>query len=104
MTIKTDQLANCRKKIDLIDIKILELLSKRFSLCKKLVLLKQRLDLTILDKKREETCLKLRKKEAKKFEISEKFSLSLFKVIFRESRLIQKEINASTSFDKNTKK
>ena len=79
-----------RKRIDNIDKKILNLISKRFSFLP--YVLKYKIDnkLSIQDKKREKKVLENKVKIAKVLKINPKFVRRLFENIMAEARTIQK--------------
>ena len=79
-----------RKRIDIIDEKIIQLLARRIKLVLKVGKFKKKEGLPIRDKKREEEILKKLEKQAKKLGINPEFISKLYQEMFKESRGAQK--------------
>ncbi len=79
-----------RTKINNIDAKILELLSERFEISKKIGREKKKSGLPLYDPKRELTALKKRQITGIKSNIDLKFVNKLFRLIFKYSKKVQK--------------
>lgn len=77
-----------RKKLDKIDRKLIKLLKKRFAVCKKIGKYKKKNGLPVQDLKREKQIMNNR---AKKSGLSKDFVQKLFKLIFKESKKVQKK-------------
>ena len=86
----TEKLQNKRKKIDLIDKKIILLLSKRFEHVFDINKIKESLSLPPLQKNRFIKMLKSRQTLAKKKHLNKNFIKHLFELIHQESIKIQK--------------
>lgn len=76
-----------RKKIDKIDSQIFRLLKKRFGLSKEIGKYKKEKGFFVKDKEREKEIIN---KALKKSRLGKKFILSFYKLIFKESRRLQK--------------
>lgn len=85
------RLNKCRKDIDKIDKDIINLLSKRMKIAKKIGNFKQKEAIDIKDKKREKEVLKRVKKYGKSQKIDLKFVEDLYKKIIENSRKIEKK-------------
>ena len=85
-----ENLTNYRKKIDLIDGKIVTLLAKRLQFSAKIGKFKKKHDLKIKDIRREKAMIRQRIAYAKTKCIPARFTRTLFQCIFRQSRHIQK--------------
>ncbi len=84
MTInKTDQLSKLRKEIDAADKSLLIALAKRFSATKKVGQYKAENNLPVVNKKREQEMMVMRRKLAKKFLLDDSFVEQLFKLILK---------------------
>ncbi|QJC36662.1 bifunctional chorismate mutase/prephenate dehydrogenase [Enterobacteriaceae endosymbiont of Donacia simplex] len=79
-----------RDKIDILDIKLLDILSKRLELVKKIGLIKNKYGLPIYVPEREKYIISLRKKEAKKKGISPNFIKDILYRIINESYFYEK--------------
>lgn len=86
------KLDSVRKKIDLIDEKILQILAERLCLAKEAKRLKTELGLPIEDKKREQEVLNMRVQIGKKLGLSNHFVKKLFSLIIAGSKKIQETI------------
>ena len=83
-----NKLRDYRKKIDLIDKKIVKLIVIRFKLIKKIAVYKKKNKIKITDKKREMQVIKNIKKHSSKS--NQKFVMSILKNIVDYSKKIQK--------------
>ena len=88
---KKNKLTNLRKKIDQVDNQLVPLLAKRIEVVGEIKKFKEQNNLAIEDKQREEKVLKKARKKAKAFGLSLVFIECLFKLIIRESKLIQQQ-------------
>lgn len=79
-----------RALIDAIDNKILNLLAQRFELCKTIGKLKEKEQLPIVQKTREEALLKKRAQKAVKEGLDPQVIEKLFKAILKHSHKLQK--------------
>ncbi|QJC38706.1 bifunctional chorismate mutase/prephenate dehydrogenase [Enterobacteriaceae endosymbiont of Donacia fulgens] len=79
-----------RKEIDILDLKLLNILSKRLKLVKKIGLIKNKYGLSLYVPQREKYIINLKKKEAKKIGISPNFIEDIFYRIFNESYSYEK--------------
>lgn len=86
----SEELENLRKKIDKIDLKILQKLAERFSLISKITEYKVKNSLPIFVAKREKEILRVRKILAKKLNLDELMIERIFRLILEESRFKQK--------------
>ncbi len=81
-----------RKRIDEIDDKLLRLLAERLELCQALGKYKQKNNLPIQNKEREEQLMKERIKKLKELGFDDQeFARELFELIMRKSREVQHE-------------
>ncbi len=80
-----------RKKIEEIDLKLLQLLKKRQQLVEKVALFKAKNRIPIRDKEKEFKTIKQLKKEGKKLGISPSATRRIWLEILKESRSTQKE-------------
>ena len=87
---KKISLSELREQIDSLDAEILSLLSKRFELVKKIGQRKKAEKKEIFDPKREKDLLKNLSQKAQIKKISSQFIEELFKLILKQSRLLQK--------------
>ncbi|QJC37066.1 bifunctional chorismate mutase/prephenate dehydrogenase [Enterobacteriaceae endosymbiont of Donacia vulgaris] len=85
-----NKLSLLRNKIDILDIKLLDILSKRLKLVKKIGVIKNKYGLPIYVPEREKHIIYLRKKEAKKKGISPKFVEDILYRIINESYCYEK--------------
>lgn len=79
-----------REEIDKTDKKILELLSRRFSLVKMVGEYKKKNNLPILDLKREEEILQKKTTEGEKVGLSKSFVRKIWQLFFEEAYLHEK--------------
>jgi|GEM_PF-2903525 len=79
-----------RNKIDIIDKRIIKDISLRFKLIEKIAQFKNKNN--IYDKKREEQIFKNIKKEAKKYNLNQKFVTNIYNLILKESKKDLKNI------------
>ncbi|MBI3379207.1 chorismate mutase [Candidatus Gottesmanbacteria bacterium] len=84
------RLDSIRNKIDLIDNKLLQLLTKRLLLVKQLSFVKHGNLLPIEDKSREKKILQRLKAKARTLNLSRDFVTKVFRQILEESKNIQK--------------
>lgn len=82
------KLEKVRKKIDLIDERLVLLLTKRFKLARKAYEIKTKLCLSIEDQRREMEVLGKAKKHAENLNLNKSFIGKLFKEIIKESKKI----------------
>jgi len=75
-----------RKKVDIIDNKLISLLADRFKLTKEILSLKKKDGLAVKDKNREDLILKETTKSAKKLKMDASFVEDIFKRILKESK------------------
>lgn len=75
-----------RKEIDMIDDSIIELLSKRRGIVKKIAGIKRQENKLIIDKEREQEIASRLKKTAKEKGLDENFIESVYKIIINNSR------------------
>ena len=87
------EVESLREEIDSIDNNILELLSKRKKIIRKIALIKKRLDKPIIDENREHQIIERLKNIAKEKGLEENFVTSLYKIIIKNSREEQKNNN-----------
>ena len=99
MPLSDSSLNSLRKEIDSLDKKLLEILQKRFFICQRIALYKKKKGLSVEQKKREKILIKNFQKEARKLGFSLAFIESLFRLIFVESKLVQKAVMSEA--DKN---
>ena len=78
-----------RKKVDKINQKILKLLYKRMTVCKKIGCYKKSNNEKITDKEREKQMLKRISHQLSKYNLSKPFVNTIFKEILNESKRIQ---------------
>lgn len=81
-----------RNQIDKLDKKLIEILSKRFEIAKKVGVYKKENNIPVLDKSREKDLLDTKEKLAKGAGIDGKFISGIFKLIIKESRKKQNEL------------
>lgn len=86
-----EEIKHQRNIIDDIDNKIITLLSKRFNLCIQIAHYKKGKSTPIKQEKREQEILKKRAYQAEKLGIDKKFITTLFQLIMKYSRTVQKE-------------
>jgi|GEM_PF-1535910 len=87
-----DKIKPLREKIDHLDLEILSLLAKRRKIAKQIGKIKKRDFRAVIDKNRELEAIKTRIKKAKELKIPKKLVSGLFKLIFTDSRQIQKKM------------
>lgn len=83
-------LETLRQKIDKIDNRILSLIAQRFQMVKKIITVKQKLHKPIIDRQREKEILKRIEQRSEKLNISVILIRKLYKLIFDESKNLQK--------------
>jgi len=81
-----NQLDKLRKKIDIVDDKLVYLLAERFKITKEIILLKKKNGISVKDKNREDFILKETANLAKKLKINTEFVADIFKKILKESK------------------
>lgn len=86
-----EKIKHQRRLIDTIDHKIIILLHKRFKLCAEIAHHKKESSISIKQEEREQEILQTRANEALKVGISQSFITTLFRIIMKQSRTIQKE-------------
>lgn len=79
-----------RKKIDSVDEKIIKLIVDRFLIIEKIKFLKNNHHIPIRQNDREKEILKRIRLLSENYNLSEKFTLKIWKEILRESKEIQK--------------
>ena len=80
------QVEKLRKKIDVIDSKLVFLLAERFKTTKEIIFLKKKDGLAVKDGKREDIILKEAGKLAKEVKLNAEFITDIFKRILKESK------------------
>ena len=90
-----------RKRIDIMDEKILSLLKKRLDLCVKIAEFKKNNGMAIKQPEREREALKKAASKGQLKNMEKAFVESLFRLIYRESRTIQ--MKKGKSFDRKGK-
>lgn len=93
MTKNTNELQNLRKEIDSVDGVILSALTKRTELVKMIGKYKQKHNLKLLDRKRWSEVVKTRVITSKSMGLSPRFICEMFKLIHKNSLLIQKRFS-----------
>lgn len=86
------KLDEIRKKVDILDEKILDLLHDRFILVQQIKKLKEALGIPVEDKKREEKMINNLILKGEKLKLSQSFISQLFVLIISESKRIQKYV------------
>lgn len=94
------ELSRLRQQIDEIDQSIIDHIAKRRQISKKIGKYKKVKKLPVRQKKREKRALQKRINQSQKKNISPKFTKRLFRLIFHDSRSIQKH---PSGFDKKGK-
>lgn len=79
-----------RKEIDEIDIKILDLLARRFTVVQEIGKLKKEKGLPVIDKIREAAKIAYLIQESKKFNLSESVIKKIWSVIFNQAYQLEK--------------
>ena len=87
---KRNELKELREKIDNTDESILDLLALRSSLARQIAKIKKRKAAKIIDLKREQEVMGRVIKKAEELKLDKKYALSIFKMILKNSRRIQK--------------
>ena len=87
----TSLIEKLRKSIDELDEEILNLLSKRKGLAREVGKLKEKLDLPVFDKKREQEILDSLSKKAKHLGLDVDYVSNIFSSIFQSSRSDQQK-------------
>lgn len=100
MTDDQSKLSNLRQEIDKIDEKLIQIIAKRRGISAKIGMYKEENSLSIVQRKREKSALKKRIKQAKKLGFKKRFTKRLFRLIFCDSRKVQKH---PRGFDKKPK-
>jgi len=85
------ELKDLRKKIDKIDSKLIELLSDRFNVSRKIMNVKRKENLDFYDKEREIELLKNKENKADKIGLDRSFIKKIFQLILKESKNIQEK-------------
>jgi len=83
---ETKIISSHRKKVDIIDQKLIRLLAERFNITREIISLKKKNGLAVKDGSREEAILKEVAKLAKKMKIDPEFVVNIFKQILKESK------------------
>ena len=81
-----------REKLDKLDESLLKTLAERFFLSEEIAELKMKNNMPVLDEEREKEMLENKKKLAEKLGLDIKTVESIFEVILKRSRQIQKDI------------
>ena len=92
MSALNSPLSQLRKEIDAIDKKMLVLFKRRFEICQRIALLKEKKKLPIVQENREKILLENFSKKALKVGFSPGFIKSFYRLVFRESKRIQQQI------------
>ena len=87
---KMNELHELREKIDNTDENILHLLALRSSLARQIAKIKKIKSAEIIDFKREQEVMGRVIKKAQELKLDKKYALSIFKMILKNSRRIQK--------------
>lgn len=82
-------LADLRNELDKIDNNIIELLSKRFEVTKKVAIFKNKNNMEIFQSEREKKLIEMKLMVGKKIDLDEEFIYKLFQLIMDESKLKQ---------------
>lgn len=82
---RRDELSQLRSEIDVLDHALIELLAKRFQICREIGLFKKEHNMTILQSARYDEILKMRETQAHLSDIDTKFAMRVFKLIHEES-------------------
>jgi chorismate mutase len=85
----SESMKDFRRELDFIDRQMLDLLLKRFEICKKIGIYKKKCGMLIEDKGREKQIIQ---DKIKKSRLSPLFVRDLFELIFKESKKLQEEI------------
>lgn len=85
-----NELADLRKKIDLIDDQILDLLKERVGKVEEIGRLKKQLNLPIRDSGREKEKIRLLEEKARKLNLPHQLITQLWNLLFLESEKIEK--------------
>ncbi len=83
-------LVQLRKKINSVDAQLIKLLGKRFLIAQTIGDLKKKHQYTIADKAREKELTRLHESLEKKYSLSPKFTKSLWNLILKESKNLQR--------------
>jgi chorismate mutase len=86
------EIDNLRKRINKVDIEIIELLAKRRVLTNKIGKIKRDLGITIIDKQRENDIYSKLKQYAKRHHLAPEYVTSIFRIIIRNSRDEQRNV------------
>jgi chorismate mutase len=78
-----------RRELDFIDRQMLDLLRKRFEICKEIGIYKKKCGMLIEDREREKQIIQ---DKIKKSRLSPLFVRDLFELLFKESKKLQEEI------------
>jgi chorismate mutase len=85
--IAQNKITRLRKQIDKIDVNIVKIINRRFSICKKIGVIKKKEGIAIEDLKREAQILDKRTKNSS---LDKKFTKKLFRMLFNEAKRLQK--------------
>ena len=83
---RTNQIEELRKRIDIVDNKLVFLLAERFKITKRIISLKKKDGLAVKDGRREKFILKEAVKLGKKLKIKPDFIADIFERILEESK------------------
>ena len=83
---KVKEIEKLRKRVDIVDGKLVSLLAERFKTTKEIIFLKKRDGLAVKDGRREDIILKEASKLAKEIKINTDFIKDIFKRILKESK------------------
>ena len=83
---KISKLGKLRKKVNIVDRKLISLLAKRFKTTKEIILAKKKDGLAIKDGRREDFILREASKLAEKMKLNTEFITDIFKRILKESK------------------
>lgn len=85
-------LARLRKEIEKLDRQLLETLARRFDGVNQIARLKEQGKLPVFSREREEVLYRNYKEWAQKLDLSQKMVKSLFQIILKESRQVQRRL------------
>jgi len=91
-----DEILEKRRKIDKIDLNILALLAKRERIASEIGCRKRKTKMFIKDTAREKEAMRIRISNARKYNLSVIFVKKLFSLIFKQSRIVQENVQRSS--------
>jgi len=92
MSIKNTSLEKLRKEIDQLDLKLIDIIRKRFKVTEKVGILKTKNNLPLEDLKREKTLSSKKEKLAKKAGLKSDLIIKIFKLLIKEVKENHKRI------------